>query len=291
MRGFIYRYTFPDGKVYIGQTIRPVEARHREHITPSTGKVNVGFWEAWEKYQDAKLEVIETVEEEDPAALTARLNSLEIMYIAQYRSTNPNYGYNRAPGGLSTCTTNRVLLKAFKRELDAVWRGRALFYEILKEKIQQAIHVPIVLDHDQALFVREVAIPNVKKKFRRYIRLSSDGVFSFAEVNNDYDEFYLDEAISWLLFVVEEIKDIELSEVSKSVGNYILVNSADLLSEGIIQKVDADGTVVKEYSSITEIMHDLNLSYNTNIYNVLEGKQKTAYGFIWRWKNKKPTEQ
>jgi hypothetical protein len=50
MKGYIYKYTFPDGKVYIGQTVRPVAARHREHITPSTGRVNVGFWEAYQKY-------------------------------------------------------------------------------------------------------------------------------------------------------------------------------------------------------------------------------------------------
>lgn len=286
MKGLIYKYTFPDGKVYIGQTIRPIEARHREHITPSTGKVNVGFWEAWEKYQEADLEVIETVEEGNSAELTAKLNSLEIKYIAQYRSTDPHFGYNRTSGGFAASATTKVLMKAFKRQLYASWRERELFYNGLIEQIKQAIYTPIPLDHEQALFVREVAIPNVKKEFRGYVRLSSDGILSFPEAKNEHDEFYIDEAISWLLFVVDDIKGIEFSELSRSVGNYILVNSVDLLSEGIIQKVDKDGNVVKEYASITEIMHDLNLSYNTNIYNVLEGKQKTAYGFIWRWKNK-----
>ena len=36
MKGIIYKYTFPDGKVYIGQTRNP-EKRKREHIDPKTG--------------------------------------------------------------------------------------------------------------------------------------------------------------------------------------------------------------------------------------------------------------
>ena len=48
MKGYIYKYTFPDGKVYIGQTRRPIELRHAEHLNPSTGPLNPGFWEAYQ---------------------------------------------------------------------------------------------------------------------------------------------------------------------------------------------------------------------------------------------------
>ena len=37
---------------------------------------------------------------------------------------------------------------------------------------------------------------------------------------------------------------------------------------------------------MAEVMHDLNLKSPVNIYNALEGKQKTAYGYIWKYKNK-----
>lgn len=42
MKGIIYKYTFPDGKVYIGQTRNP-EKRKREHVDPKIGPVNTGF--------------------------------------------------------------------------------------------------------------------------------------------------------------------------------------------------------------------------------------------------------
>ncbi len=47
-KGYIYKYTFPDGKVYIGQTRRPPEERHREHFDEKIGKLNTKFWEAYE---------------------------------------------------------------------------------------------------------------------------------------------------------------------------------------------------------------------------------------------------
>ena len=42
MKGIIYKYTFPDGKVYIGQSRNP-EKRMRDHLDPKTGSVNKGF--------------------------------------------------------------------------------------------------------------------------------------------------------------------------------------------------------------------------------------------------------
>ena len=65
MKGVIYKYTFPNGKVYIGQTRRNPELRHREHLDPVTGPCNSGFWEEYQKFLEYKYEIIETVEESD----------------------------------------------------------------------------------------------------------------------------------------------------------------------------------------------------------------------------------
>lgn len=31
-KGYIYKYTFPNGKIYIGQTKTSVEQRHKQHL-------------------------------------------------------------------------------------------------------------------------------------------------------------------------------------------------------------------------------------------------------------------
>lgn len=284
MKGFIYKYTFPDGKVYIGQTVRPVAARHREHTTPSTGKLNSGFWTAWELYGDANLEVLETVEESDAFALSEKLNILEISLIDKYRATDPRYGYNRVPGGYGTSASKKVLQKAFRKEFNKLWEDRAIFYSNLEEIIHQAAYEPVYLDQDQFIFLRDCALPEVDTEYSKYIQLAANGQLSFFCKDKEHADFFIDEALSWLLFTVYGLSEIESSELAREVESYVLSNSNNILSEGIIQKVDKNGKVVKEYGSINEVMHDLNLSYSTNIYNVLEGKQKTAYGYIWRWK-------
>lgn len=290
MKGFIYKYTFPDGKVYIGQTVRPVAARHREHTTPSTGKLNSGFWEAWELYGDANLEVLETVEESNSFALSDKLNALEIYHIENYQATDPRYGYNRVSGGYGTSASKKVLQKAFRKEFNKLWEDRAIFYSNLEEIIHRAAYDPVDLDQDQFIFLRDCALPEVDTEYSKYIKLTTNGQLSFYCESKEHVEFFLDEALSWLLFTVYDLSKVEASELARDVESYVLSNSTSILSEGIIQKVDKNGIIVKEYGSINEVMHDLNLSYTTNIYNVLEGKQKTAYGYIWRWKKDSPKD-
>ena len=97
-KGVIYKYTFPNGKVYIGQTINP-RSRKSQHFCKSTGARHIPFWRAYKKYGTYKYEEIEQVEESSKEALCERLNGLEQSYIAAYQSTNPKYGYNLTSGG------------------------------------------------------------------------------------------------------------------------------------------------------------------------------------------------
>ena len=62
-RGIIYKFTFPNGKVYIGQTINPV-SRKNSHLNEKTGARNIAFWRAYKKYKTYKYDVIESVEDE-----------------------------------------------------------------------------------------------------------------------------------------------------------------------------------------------------------------------------------
>lgn len=285
MKGYIYRYTFPDGKVYIGQTNRPIAARHKEHINPSSGKVNVGFWSAFQKYGADYPVVLETVEAKNGIELKAKLNHLEAKYIESYHALDPTYGYNRVSGGHAVSASEKVLSRAFDKVFSEVWKERESFYSDLERIVDSAFDKEVQLDEKQMGFLRNEAIPALFPEDARYFVLTDSGLLSCNNLDDGCDDFR-EEAFESLLSIIVDIKDLEADAVARSVTDYISANAEEYLSEGIIQQIAKDGTVVKEYSSITEIMHELNLSYNTNIYNVLEGKQKTAYGFIWRWKNK-----
>ena len=52
----------------------------------------------------------------------------------------------------------------------------------------------------------------------------------------------------------------------------------------MIQQLDMNGNVICEFESQDDIREALNILRLDNIINVLKGRQKTAYGFSWRYK-------
>lgn len=52
-----------------------------------------------------------------------------------------------------------------------------------------------------------------------------------------------------------------------------------------IEKYSLKGEHIKSYNSISEAVKELNLNSHTAIRNCLIGKQRKAYGFIWKYKN------
>ena len=54
--------------------------------------------------------------------------------------------------------------------------------------------------------------------------------------------------------------------------------------ETTIVQIDLNGNIVKEYASPADVREALQRDNLTSVYNVLEGKQKHAYSYIWRYK-------
>lgn len=95
LKGIIYKYTGPTGKVYIGQTIHP-EKRIRAH---KNSKDNSYFHRAIQKYGfDAfKYEIIVKISSATKEELQKQLNKAEMFYIDLYDSFKN--GYNMTIGG------------------------------------------------------------------------------------------------------------------------------------------------------------------------------------------------
>lgn len=112
-QGFIYKYTYPNGKVYIGQTRVSVKERHYQHMSASKDQQRRTICElAIAKYGEPKLEVLETIEVEDNeiTKLVDLLNEAEKKWIKEYNSTDRQNGYNIQSGG-ERITPNEFILQ------------------------------------------------------------------------------------------------------------------------------------------------------------------------------------
>jgi hypothetical protein len=92
MKGYIYKYTYPNGKVYIGQTRVSVEERHKQHMLASKHDDDRRCLceVAIAKYGEPIVETIETIEVDDtnPTLLCKMLDEAEAKWIQKYDSTN-----------------------------------------------------------------------------------------------------------------------------------------------------------------------------------------------------------
>lgn len=112
VQGYIYKYTFPNGKVYIGQTRVSVKERHYQHMSASRDRKRSTISEiAIAKYGEPVIETIETIEVNDSekTKLTQLLNEAEKKWIEHYDSTNRAKGYNIQQGGKMVTPTDFIL--------------------------------------------------------------------------------------------------------------------------------------------------------------------------------------
>ncbi len=133
LKGYIYKYSYPNGKVYIGQTTTSIEKRWQEHVSNSKRLHSKMVCDAAiNKYgkDNIKIEVLEEVEvdEKKPTLLVERLNKLERKYISEYDSTNIANGYNILLGGERKPLAQKILDEKWYELFDEQKWGEALSY-------------------------------------------------------------------------------------------------------------------------------------------------------------------
>lgn len=109
--GFIYKLTSPSNKCYIGQTIKSIEYRWKEHIYDANN-LNQDRCKclnsAIRKYGETEFLIDKIIECNDD-----ELNKYEEQYIQQYKSFVP-YGYNIKLGGSNGKHSEETKLKISK---------------------------------------------------------------------------------------------------------------------------------------------------------------------------------
>lgn len=109
----IYRYTAPDGRVYIGCTARTLAERAGQHGEGYRDATK--FWNAIQEFgwENFKVDVLETTEYADEAT------KLEDEYILKYHALDIHYGFNSIKsGGAKTLETRRKQSETVKQILN-----------------------------------------------------------------------------------------------------------------------------------------------------------------------------
>ena len=273
MKGYVYKYTFSNGKIYVGQTRRNVNVRHREHMNPSTGPLNPRFWQAYQELGEPKLEIIKEIEEENNYELIQALNRCETYYIKKWKSDDLDFGYNVKSSGTTYCPDKAYLDDEFREIWTKIAQdGYSLFHSVY-DKIENSCHED--LTEEEKDFIKN--------------SLLSNNIFSNS-LNNVMDShdysiedkdglFWLDEAIDFAKMIFNE-------EHWAMIDKYIAHNRETIIEKRtrhkIVQQLSLQGDLIKEYRSIDEVREALSLTRTDNIMNVIKGRQKTAYGYVWR---------
>ena len=260
MKGIIYKYTFPDGKVYIGQTRNP-EKRKREHIDPKTGPVNTGFWEAYQRFGTFEYEVIREIESDNEDELIDLLNRWESGYIYQYKSDNPAYGYNRTNYASVAIKSKKILRRVYNAIHEDFFNSEMVILDSASEKIWRT-KLPLT---EEELFL-------ITEKYPGSPWLDSLKDFDFKNLRKnritERREFYLEEHFGYIRFAVWECSQYIAAQYVRENGRQIVEEAR--LAKAIVQ-LDKEGNVIKEYGSILEICQAFNIERGDNIRNVLKG--------------------
>ena len=135
IRGIIYKYTSPSGKVYVGQTINEQKRRNTFlNLSLSYGGDKID--NARNKYlpENFQYEILEENNYTDLHTAKEELNKLEIHYIDYFDSYRT--GYNSALGGGTT--TGYKFTEEQKHKMSVIRKGVAKSEEF-KQKISNAL--------------------------------------------------------------------------------------------------------------------------------------------------------
>ena len=128
--GIVYKLTNTvNGKNYIGQTRRSIAKRFKEHCYAKSAIGQAIREYGKDRFTKEILAVCESKEE---------LDACEIRFIAEYKSNDPNFGYNRTEGGGSICRvslkSDGVITKWFMSEENYKKSGLYYVMKIIKGK-------------------------------------------------------------------------------------------------------------------------------------------------------------
>ena len=265
--GFVYKLTLKkeSRKAYIGQTIRDIHERLKEHQLPSSGcrAISAAIQKhGWENFDKEWYEVPDK-----------DLNFYEEMLVALLGTLAPG-GYNLMEGGGSTGKrseeTKQKMSEAMTGEKNpmygktgekAFWYGKG-HTEETRKKMSEAQS-----GEKHPMFGKEHA-----EESRQKMSEAHSGMMLSEETKQKISKAQTDEKNSMFGKAHTEETKQKMSEAQIGEKNH---NSMKVYQYTI------DGTFIDSYASCGEAARALGKTYGASIGKCARGKQPTAYGFKW----------
>lgn len=302
VKGYIYKITcLVNGKVYIGQTVRPLESRLYYHFRDATKRnLNTALCQAIRKYgkENFKIDLVEEVQGINKKLLKHKLDELERKYIKEFDSYLN--GYNCTLGGDGT-----LGFKLSEEHKKKIYRGKGWHHseetknKISKKRLGRKLSKETIEKIKEArakqVFTEEYYknLRESMKKFRKKVaQYDFDG-----NLVNIYDSITIASEKTG-------INDSSISSVChnkrQSAGGYYwrFVNNNEIINSKIdlqiniraieeskpksVIQYDKNGNVVAKYNSIREASKLTGIVLSS-IVETCKGKRRTAGGYIWRY--------
>lgn len=277
MKGVIYKYTFPNNKVYIGQTRRNPELRHKEHIDPVTGPCNSGFWEEYIRFKEYKYEIIETIEDSNEDILVQKLNELETYHIFKCQAYDPRYGCNKMFRGTESTDSGKILQERAQELYSHLEPLRLAMYHSISNKVW---HAKEPLTESEKVYMKEY-FSSGEHIWSLPDSFNLDNLKAFDTMEYNGDTIALEEAFEEWHWQIDTALQDEITA-------FVYENALEILEEvrdrNAICAVDKNGNVALTFHSFNEIAQHFGVARPDNVRNVLKGKQKSAYGYSWKYK-------
>lgn len=258
--GIIYRYESPSGKYYIGQTIDE-KRRKVTHKRLASKGVTLPFYKAIRKYGFENFEyvVLFTIQSKSRERVKVALNALEKYYISKYRRGGKLL-YNVTDGGdgiIGDKVTDKII---------AYWKGKS--EQEMKDwsnKISFSKSKPVLQFNLDGTFVKEYA--NI---YRSQIKNPQEVMRCVR------GEICTSGGYIW-----KYKKDCEnlLTRSGNLRKQYINLSKSGPPKKPILQ-YSKNGEFIQEWASAS----DVQFVKRKAIVECLSGRNKTAGGFIWKYK-------
>lgn len=298
--GYIYKITCKkNNKVYIGQTIQPLEQRLYHHLDDAINKdYNYAFANAIRKYGKENF-IIEEIERrtcKDKKELKIKLDETEKENIKKYNSYLE--GYNSTLGGDGTI--GYKLSKEHKDKIRKAMMGRKHTKESI-EKISKAHKGKIISEEIRTKISKTVKAKTTPEHLKKMVEASKEvnckQVAQYTlegELLNIYPSLII---ASMKTKVSKAGIGMNCNGQRNSAGGYCwryvngevkqeiktnaTINSTTNRPKPVLQ-YDKQGNFINRYSSISQAGKDNNIIVSSIVENC-KGKRKSAGGYVWKY--------